>query len=64
MRQFTRLTNAFSRKIDNHVHMLSLYFVHYNFCHKHNTLKVTPVMEAGLTDTLLENCSRQPNVDR
>ena len=52
MRRFTRLTNAFSKKIDNHIHMLSLYFVHYNFCRIHKTLKVTPAMEAGLTDTL------------
>ncbi len=52
MRRFTRLTNAFSKKVDNHIHMLSLYFVHYNFCRIHKTLKVTPAMEAGLTDTL------------
>ena len=42
----------FSKKIDNHIHMLSLYFVHYSFCRIHKTLKVTPAMEAGLTDTL------------
>ena len=52
MRRFTRLTNAFSKKIDNHIYMLSLYFVHYNFCRIHKSLKVTPAMEAGLTDTL------------
>lgn len=52
MRRFTRLTNAFSKKIDNHIHALSLYFVSYNFCRIHKTLKVTPAMEAGLTDTL------------
>ena len=52
MRRFTRLTNGFSKKIDNHIHMLSLYFVHYNFCRIHSTLKVTPAMEAGLTKTL------------
>lgn len=51
MRRFTRLTNAFSKKIDNHIHALSLYFVFYNFCRIHKTLKVTPAMEAGLTDT-------------
>ena len=52
MRRFTRLTNGFSKKIDNHIHMLSLYFVHYNFCRIHKTLKVTPAMEAGLTKEL------------
>lgn len=52
MRRFTRLTNGFSKKIDNHIHMLSLYFVHYNFCRIHKTLKVTPAMEAGLTKSL------------
>lgn len=50
MRRFTRLTNAFSKKIDNHIHMLSLYFVHYNFCRIHKTLRITPAMKAGLTD--------------
>jgi IS1 family transposase len=50
--RFTRLTNAFSKKIDNHIHMLSLYFLHYNFCRIHSTIKVTPAMEAGLSDTL------------
>jgi IS1 family transposase len=51
MRRFTRLTNGFSKKIDNHIHMLSLYFVHYNFCRIHKSLKVTPAMQAGLSDT-------------
>jgi len=49
-RRFTRLTNAFSKKIQNHLHMLSLYFVFYNFCRVHKTLKVTPAQEAGLAD--------------
>lgn len=48
-RRFTRLTNAFSKKIANHIAMLSLYFVHYNFCRVHKTLKVTPAQEAGLS---------------
>ncbi|MDE0308149.1 MAG: IS1 family transposase [Albidovulum sp.] len=51
-RRFTRLTNAFSKKIENHIHMLSLYFVHYNFVRIHQTLRVTPAMEAGVSDTL------------
>lgn len=49
MRRFTRLTNAFSKKIDNLVHAVALHFVHYNFCRIHQTLRVTPAMEAGLT---------------
>lgn len=53
MRRFTRLTNAFSKKIDNHIHMLSLYFVHYNFCRQHKSLKgLSPAMAAGVSDTL------------
>lgn len=52
MRRFTRLTNAFSKKLENHIHMLSLYFVYYNFCRIHMTLKVTPAMEAGICDTV------------
>ena len=52
MRRFTRLTNAFSKKLENHLHMLSLYFVYYNFVRIHKTLRMTPAMSAGLTDTL------------
>ena len=51
-RRFTRLTNAFSKKVDNHLHMLSLYFVHYNFCRIHKTLRMSPAMAAGVSDTL------------
>jgi IS1 family transposase len=50
MRRFTRLTNAFSKKYENHVHALAIYFFHYNFCRIHKSLRVTPAMEAGLTD--------------
>lgn len=54
MRRFTRLTNAFSKKVDNHIHALSLYFVWYNFVHIHKTLKVSPAMAAGISDRLWE----------
>ncbi len=52
MRRFTRLTNAFSKKIDNHLHALALYFVFYNFVRIHKTLKVSPAMAAGITGRL------------
>ena len=50
MRRFTRVTNAFSKKIENHAHAVALHFIHYNFCRIHQTLRVTPAMEAGVTD--------------
>lgn len=50
MRRFTRLTNGFSKKIDNHGHAIALHFMHYNFGRIHKTLRVTPAMEAGITD--------------
>jgi IS1 family transposase len=50
MRRFTRLTNGFSKKVENHGHAVALHFMHYNFCRVHKTLRVTPAMEAGLTD--------------
>ena len=52
MRRFTRLTNAFSKKLENHIHSLSLYFVHYNFCRAHKSLRMSPAMAAGVSDTL------------
>ena len=52
MRRFTRLTNAFSKKVENHIHMVALYTVFYNYCRIHKTLRVTPAMEAGLSDTV------------
>jgi IS1 family transposase len=48
MRRFTRLTNAFSKKMENHCYAIALHFVYYNFCKIHKTLRVTPAMEAGL----------------
>jgi hypothetical protein len=50
IRRFTRLTNAFSKKLDNHKAACALHFACYNFCRIHKTLRVTPAMEAGLTD--------------
>ena len=50
MRRFTRLTNAFSKKLDNHEAAIALHFMHYNFARVHQTLRVTPAMEAGVSD--------------
>jgi IS1 family transposase len=52
MRRFTRLTNAFSKKLDNHAHSVSLHFMHYNFARVHQSLRSTPAMRAGVTDHL------------
>lgn len=49
-RRFTRLTNGFSKKLEQHENSLALYFMHYNFCRIHQTLRVTPAMEAGVAD--------------
>jgi IS1 family transposase len=54
MRRFARLTNAFSKKVENHIAALSLYFMYYNFCRVHQTLRVTPAMEAGVSDHVWE----------
>jgi 3-methyladenine DNA glycosylase/8-oxoguanine DNA glycosylase len=50
LRRFTRLTNAFSKKFENHCHMVAIYHAYYKFCRVHQTLRVTPAMEAGLSD--------------
>ena len=49
-RRFTRLTNGFSKKLENHEHALAPYFMHHSFCRIHQTLRVAPAMEAGITD--------------
>ena len=50
MRRFTRLTNGFSKKVENHASHIALHYMHYNFCRIHKTLRVTPAMAAGVTD--------------
>jgi hypothetical protein len=50
VRRFTCLTNAFSKKFENHCHMVAIYHAYYNFCRVHQTLRVTPAMEAELTN--------------
>jgi hypothetical protein len=52
LRRFTRLTNAFSKKLENMKAALALHFAHYNFCRTHQTLRVTPAMEAGIADRI------------
>lgn len=54
MRRFTRLTNGFSKKVENHVYAIALHFAYYNFCRIHQAIRVTPAMEAGLTKDILE----------
>jgi IS1 family transposase len=54
MRRFTRLTNGFSKKVENHAHAVSLHFAYYNFCKIHTSLRTTPAMAAGVTDRLWE----------
>ena len=50
MRRFTRLTNGFSKKLENHEHAVALHFMHYNFCRIHQSLRVTPAMQAGVSE--------------
>ena len=52
MRRFTRMTNAFSKRIENHAASVALHYFHYNFCRIHTSVRVTPAMEAGVTDRL------------
>lgn len=52
MRRYTRLTNAFSKKVENHAYQVALHYMHYNFVRIHKTLRVTPAQEAGVTDRL------------
>jgi len=54
MRRFTRLTNAFSKKVDNHWAAVCLHFMYYNFCRIHQTLRITPAMAAGVADHVWE----------
>ena len=63
MRRFTRLTNAFSKKVENHKAMIALHYMHYNFARIHKTLRVTPAMEAGVADHVwsLEEVARLAN---
>lgn len=54
MRRFTRLSNGFSKKFENHECAVALHFMHYNFCRIHQTLRVTPAMEAGIANHVWE----------
>ena len=63
IRRFTRLTNAFSKKIENHAAAVAIWFMYYNFCRVHQTLRVTPAMEAGISNhvwTIEELCGLLP----
>lgn len=51
-RRFTRLTNGFSKKIENHQHSVALHYFHYNFIRVHQTIKTTPAVQAGLTNKI------------
>lgn len=52
IRRLTRLTNAFSKKLENHQAAIALHFAYYNFCRQHGSLRVTPAMEARITDRI------------
>jgi hypothetical protein len=59
MRRFTRLTNAFSKKLENHAHMVALFALWYNFVRINQSLRVTPAMAAGVTTTVVDGGYRQ-----
>jgi hypothetical protein len=59
MRRFTRLTNGFSKKLENHRAAIVLHFAHYNFCRRHQTLRVTPAMASAITELNLRGNWRQ-----
>jgi hypothetical protein len=63
MRRFTRLTNAFSKKVENHYHALALYFVFYNFVRRHQTLRVSPAMAAGIETRLWDMADIVAQID-
>ena len=54
IRRFTRLTNGFSKKIENHMHAVALHYTHYNFVRIHKSFRCTPAMAAGVTKKLVE----------
>ena len=65
-RRIRGLTNAFSKKVDNHGHAVALYFMYYNFCRVHSSLRVTPAMEAGISVhvwSIEELCSLLPQAE-
>ena len=64
MRRFTRLTKAFSKKLENHEHAIALHFMHYNFCRIHKTLRATLAIQAGITDRVFDLDELVQIVDR
>jgi hypothetical protein len=54
MRRFTRLTNGFSKKLENHMHAIAFHYMYYNFCRIHQSLRCTPAMEAGVSKRVWE----------
>jgi hypothetical protein len=65
IRRFTRLTNAFSKKIENHAAAVAIWFMYYNVCRVHQTLRVAPAMESGNSDhvwTIEELCALFPKL--